>query len=99
MSDVKLNIGVSSIDAAERLAKHLTAQGHDFGVYPEEMIYCSWPEGFGSTAGPFAGIGGQMMTTFRMEAWAYDQWAVVFCGSKVVYVGEFTIGARWRNGR
>jgi hypothetical protein len=60
-----------------------------------ELIYCSWPEAFGSSCGPFPGIGGQAITTFRMEAWAWEQWAVVFCNGRIVEVGEFQIGAKY----
>ena len=62
-----------------------------------ELLYCSWPEAFGSTCGPFAGIGGQTVTAFRMEAWAWDQWAVVFCNGRVVKTGQFQIGAIYRS--
>lgn len=99
MSGDQLAINVSCVDAAKKLTEYLRRNGHDFEVSCLDMIYCSWPEVFGSTAGPFGGIGGQAMTTFRMEAWMYDQWAVVFCGIRIVYVGEFSIGARWRSGK
>lgn len=64
-------------------------------IATSELVYCSWPQTFGSTCGPFHGIGGQALTTFRMEAWAWEQWAVVFCGGRVVSVGPFSIGAKY----
>ena len=67
------------------------------GVRPciDDLTYCSWPELFGSTAGPFSGIGGQAMTTFRMEAWMYDQWATVFSCGRIVKTGRFHISAKY----
>ena len=67
------------------------------GSYWNMMTYCSWPEVFASTAGPFGGIGGQAMTTFRMEAWVWHDWAVVFCKGRIVRIGRFQIQAEWRN--
>lgn len=61
----------------------------------EDLVYCSWPETFGSTCGPFRGAGGQAMTTFRMEAWECDGFAVVFCGGRIVKTGHFSIGANY----
>ena len=61
----------------------------------EELFYCTWPHPYGSTAGPFGGIGGQMVTMFQLEAWAFGPWGVVFCGDKIISVGNFQIGAKW----
>lgn len=61
-----------------------------------ELVYCSWPELFGNTSGPFNGIGGRAMTTFRMEAWVWEFFAVVFCNGKIVSVGPFQICVEWR---
>jgi len=60
---------------------------------PTNLIYISWPELFGSTTGPFGGIGGQAMTWFRMEAWINtNQEGLVFCnGKKVSRVSAFKI--------
>lgn len=68
----------------------------DLPARPDELTYCSWPEAFGTTKGPFPGVGGQVVTTFRMEAWAYGRLAVVFCGGRVVFCGEFSIGASYQ---
>ena len=51
-------------------------------------VYHSWQEVFGSTAGPFDGIGGQAMTWFRMEAWVFGDIVCVFCNGKVVKVAS-----------
>jgi hypothetical protein len=68
-------------------------------VAAEELLYCSWPETFGSSCGPFPGIGGQACTTFRMEAWAWDQWAIVFTCGRVVKFAEFYIQADYKRRR
>jgi hypothetical protein len=65
------------------------------GLRWQELAYCSWPEVFSSTAGPFKGVGGQAFTTFRMEAWTWEQWAIVFCNGRVVKCCEFQIQAEW----
>ena len=43
-----------------------------FDVAVEFVDWWSWPEMFGSTAGPGGGIGGQMMTQFQVFAFAAD---------------------------
>lgn len=83
--------------AAEKLQKW--ADHNRMGkVDPSEFVYCSWVETFGSTAGPFKGVGGCAMTSFRMEAWYWEGWGVgvVFCGGKVVQVGYFSISANYK---
>lgn len=54
------------------------------GVGVEYLEYYAWPHMFSSTAGPFGGIGGQSMSTFTLEAWAYGSSAVVFCNGRVI---------------
>lgn len=65
--------------------------------YPEETVhlyenyleYWAYPEVFGNTAGPFSKpgrISGQAMTTFTIEAWVFDNLAVLFCRDKIVKV-------------
>ena len=51
-----------------------------------DLVYYAWPEIFGSTAGPFGGIGGQAMTSFTIEAWSGGRKAVIFCKGKVIKV-------------
>lgn len=53
MNDVK-----ALIDAVARRAQCL----------PEEVEWYSWPQVFGTTAGPNGGAGGNMMTTFQVFA-------------------------------
>ena len=36
-------------------------------ISPYDLDYHSFPMVFGSTAGPFGGIGGQALTTFQIE--------------------------------
>lgn len=50
--------------------------------------YYAYPEVFGSTAGPFGGIGGQAMTTFTIEAWVCGKTAVLFCGDRILKVTD-----------
>jgi hypothetical protein len=64
--------------------------------YPDELQYVRWVQTFGSTAGPFGGIGGQAMTNLLMEAWVWDNFAVVFCGGKRIKMTDnFSLGARY----
>lgn len=65
-------------------------------INEHDLTYCSWPELFSSSCGPFHGIGGQAFTTFRMEAWVYGDYAVIFCCEKVVKIGYFRIQAEYR---
>ena len=65
------------------------------GVRMEDLTYCSWPETFANGSGPFMRPAGQAITTFRMEAWIWEQWAVVFCNGRVVRCSEFSINADW----
>lgn len=51
---------------------------------PDHLSYYSWPQAFGSTAGPFGGCGGQMVTTFQIDAWTDGVAAVIFCGGRCV---------------
>ena len=55
---------------------------------PQHLEYWAWPQVFGSTAGPFGGIGGQAMTTFTIEAWSNGLGgeAVLFCHNKILKV-------------
>ena len=98
MNDSTMKEDTPSISREQAIAVLNARLGAElpFEIYPEELMYCSWPEAFGTTCGPFPGVGGQMVTTFRMEAWAYGHLAVVFCGGRVVSCGEFSIGASYR---
>ena len=51
----------------------------ELGVPCSYIDYYAWPQAFGSTAGPFGGIGGQAMTSFTIEAYANGREAVIFC--------------------
>lgn len=69
---------VAAADVAERL--HAAAAS---------LEYWAWPQVFGSTAGPFGGVGGQAMTTFTIEAW-HDGGgnAALFCGGRVLKITD-----------
>lgn len=41
-----------------------------FNIDPRYIEYFTYPKTFGSTAGPFGGIGGAAMTTFQIEAYS-----------------------------
>jgi len=100
MRDISVKTIVPSITpdtAAELLNKKFATALSEFQLIPDELVYCSWPETFGSTSGPFGGIGGQALTEFRMEAWTASGYAVIFCGGRILRVtNDFNIGARWR---
>lgn len=57
-------------------------------ITEDTLEYWAYPQVFGSTAGPFGGIGGQAMTTFTIEAWVCGCIAVLFCGGKVLKVTD-----------
>ena len=85
---------ITEREAKDFLASHWKHLGQP--EINEPLVYCSWPEQFGSSAGPFNGVGCQVMTLFRMEAWlgVYTNTAVIFCGGKVTHVGDLNITAR-----
>ena len=91
-SAASISAAVAGVTLSEWLRLNCVIEGLRW----QELTYCSWPELFSSTAGPFLGIGGQAMTTFRMEAWTWEQWAIVFCNGRVVRCGEFQIQAEWQ---
>jgi hypothetical protein len=49
----------------------------------------SWAEIFGSTAGPWGGVGGAAMTTFRMTMVRSRGLAILFAGDKLYGVAEY----------
>lgn len=83
----ELTPSMSRETALGHLNQFLVREGHlsDSIKYPEEVKYARWTQMFGNTAGPFkSGLCGQMCTQFLMEAWHWDNFAVVFCNGKVV---------------
>jgi len=77
---------ISREAACAELNEHFEADLVRF--WTDDLWYCSWIETFGSTAGPFGGIGGQALTNFRLEAWVADHYAVVFCGDRILGVSD-----------
>ena len=67
-----------AIEAAQRLG--LDSEGF--------LDYYAWPQVFGSTAGPFSGIGGQALTAFTIEAWADGNRAAIFCCGRYLGITE-----------
>ena len=55
---------------------------------PEEIVYYAWPQMFGSTTGPFGGVGGQACTMFTIEAFVIYPFAIIYCGGKFWFVSE-----------
>lgn len=78
---------ISKQEAIEAIKKRLPVQASQW-VTVDYLDYWAWPQVFGSTAGPFGGVGGQAMTTFTIEAWEQDGVAVIFCGNKILKVVE-----------
>lgn len=77
---------ISNEQAYEFIVRRLPEEAKHLCSYYLE--YYAWPQVFGSTAGPFGGIGGQAMTTFTVEAWVCGEVAVLFCGDKVLKVTD-----------
>lgn len=72
--------------AYEALLKRFPDQGE--WLSEDCLDYWAYPQVFGSTAGPFGGVGGQMMTTFTIEAWVCYNYAVLFCGERLIKVTD-----------
>ena len=53
---------------------------------PDEVEWYSWPQAFGSTAGPGSGAGGQMITSFQV--YAFDA-----CGERIKWCAG--VWRRW----
>jgi len=67
------------------------------GGNPEDLEYWAWPHVFGSTTGPFGGIGGQTLTTFTVEAWHDGTGkAVLFSNGRVFKVTDKFIPPQMR---
>jgi hypothetical protein len=64
-------------------------------IHQDELNYSSWTETFGSTSGPFGGIGGQAISVFTIEAWSDGVAVVIFCEGRVISVFEsgFILGS------
>lgn len=63
--------------AAEILSKKCQTKLH-----ARDLEYYSYPAVFGSTAGPFGGVGGQMITPFQVQAFVWERSAALFCIGK-----------------
>lgn len=90
---IKNLLQVSQADANKLIA----AKFSNYDPMCGELEYWAWPDAFGSTTGPFGGIGGQAMTTFTIEAWTDGYYAVLFCQGRVLrVVSEFAPQMRLR---
>lgn len=50
--------------------------------------YYAYPVVYGSTAGPFGGLGGAAMTTFTHEAFVIGKYAVIFCKDRMIKITD-----------
>lgn len=74
----------------ETIEHFRTLASEKFGHHPEMFEYYAWPQTFGSTAGPFGGIGGQAMSTFTIEALVAGREAILFSSGKLIrYTTKF----------
>ena len=78
--------GVPKEDAAKILKRFLPETPED--QIADQLNYYAWPEIFGSTCGPFHGIGGCALTQFTIEAWEILGRAVLFCNGRIIRVTE-----------
>lgn len=78
--------GIRAAQACVKLDERYGKPDLRFDV--DSLRYFAWPEVYGSTAGPFGGIGGATMTVFTLEAWVTGRFAVIFCGNKIIDVVE-----------
>jgi hypothetical protein len=62
----------------------LSLKESDIEVHPSHVVWYSWPESFGSTAGPHGGAGGQTVTSFQVFGLMnhVNDFALLFCGGK-----------------
>lgn len=60
------------------------------GCQPDNLVRYVFPKTYGSTSGPFGGIGGSAITTFIMSAYVsnVDGRAAIFCGDRFVKVSN-----------
>ena len=85
-----MNFQKQTADISREKAVQLLSDEVDGDCQIDNLEYWAWPTVFGSTTGPFAGVGGQAMSTFTLEAW-HDTWtgkAVIFCQGKILRVVE-----------
>lgn len=80
-------------DGLQGIARDRAAElirGRSIPCEPGDLDYWAWPKAFGSTAGPFGGVGGQAISTFTLEAWTlgYGCPAVTFCRGRVIRVED-----------
>lgn len=53
------------------------------GLDSRDLEYVSYPEAFGSTAGPFGGMGGSSITSFQIDAFSFCGEAVLFANGRL----------------
>lgn len=77
-------------NAAEVLTARLESVLEGGRIAPSDLDMVTWAKVYGSTAGPFGGLGGQMMTRFQLTAYLFSSLgiAAVYCGAKLLFVSE-----------
>jgi hypothetical protein len=78
----------SAIGAAihRDLTKIVSANGKAIEIYPNDVEIIMFPQGWGSTALGYGGVGGQSMTTsYTVIVQYYSQYCVYFGGSRLAY--------------
>lgn len=83
-------IGVIAEDAKHRLQER-------FGETPARLRHVAFEQMYGSTAGPFGGVGGCAMTTFEMDAFAFTpdelgvEVAAIYAAGRFVKIARFGV--------
>lgn len=74
---------VRMMDDREKAAKEL-------GVPADYIDHYSFPQAFGSSSGPFSRPGGQMFTSFQIDAYTDGKTAIFYCcGERVKRVDNW----------
>ncbi len=76
------------MDDREKVAQELC-------TLPEYLEHYSFPQAFGSTCGPFPGAGGQMVTSFQIDAYTDGVDTVFYsCGRRIKQVKDWKFNIR-----
>jgi hypothetical protein len=60
------------------------------------LEYYRFPKIYGSSAGPFNGIGLCAMTKFPIEVWAYNGMAIIACKGRIVTITDkWNVNGEW----
>jgi len=88
---------ISAVDAWAMLKEKFPDVFEDVPQFAikRRLQYYTWPRDYGSTAGPFRGLGGQAFSRFQVEAWAAGSYMMLFTNGKpfAFGVGEIHVTA------